>query len=163
MLESFLLSLLFIFLIICSIYDLKTRQVPHALTYGLIGFAFTSRFILSIIQKDIKILIYSIIALIICYAVGYLLYKIKAWGGADVRIFTAIGVFMPVYPPYFDFNPYLNIDFIFILIWNILFFGMIWSIIWKIFSNKSIPFVPSFLISIPITLIWGNILFKLFL
>lgn len=160
MIEYISLAILFIFLAISSIYDIKKRYVPHMLTYGLIFVSISFNLILSFIKRDFMLIFASLVSFVICYAFGWIMFRIKAWGGADVRILAGIGAMIPIYPLSFlkVFSPYLDMPFIFILIWNSLVFGLVFGLIYKLlFRPKTIPFVPSFLLSVPITLVFGNI------
>ena len=92
-----------LFCILASIYDIRNKFVPSKLCYVLALFGLLSNLILSLITSNVKFILASFISMIITYAITYLLWKLKMWGGGDVRLFTAIATVIP---------SGLNIDFL---------------------------------------------------
>lgn len=92
-----------LFCILAAIYDVRDNYVPDRLSYVLLFFGLMSNLILSIISTNIKFILASFISMTITYIVTYLLWKLKMWGGGDVRLFTAIATVIP---------SGLNIDFL---------------------------------------------------
>ena len=66
-------------------------------------FGLVSNAILSLITSNVKFILASFISMVITYAITYLLWKLKMWGGGDVRLFTAIATVIPTG---------LNVDFL---------------------------------------------------
>lgn len=129
-----------IFCILASIYDIRDNFVPNRLCYVLALFGLLSNLVLSLITSNVKFILASFISMFITYAITYLLWKLKMWGGGDVRLFTAIASVIP---------SGLNIDFL------------------NIFPQLSIyPFsfsvvVNSILVSFPFLLIFvGHLIVK---
>ena len=92
-----------LFSVCASVYDVKEGFVPNNLVYFLTLFGLISNLILSLISHNIKFILASIISMVITYLITYLLWKLKMWGGGDVKLFTAIATVIPVG---------LNIDFL---------------------------------------------------
>ena len=92
-----------LFCILASIYDIRDNFVPERLCYVLALFGLASNLILSLISNNVKFILASFISMVITYAITYLLWKLKMWGGGDVRLFTAIATVIP---------SGLNIDFL---------------------------------------------------
>ena len=92
-----------LFSICATIYDVKRNYVPELLCYILVVFGLVSNLILSLISNNIKFILASFISMVITYIVTYLLWKLKMWGGGDVKLFTAIATVIPTG---------LNIDFL---------------------------------------------------
>ena len=92
-----------LFSISAAIFDIKDSIVPVKLTYGLLFFGLGSNLILSMITNNVKFILASFISMTITYAITYMLWKLKMWGGGDVRLFTAIATVIPLG---------LNIDFL---------------------------------------------------
>ena len=92
-----------LFSVCASVYDIKEGFVPNNLVYFLTLFGLISNLILSLISHNIKFILASIISMVITYLITYLLWKLKMWGGGDVKLFTAIATVIP-------FG--LNIDFL---------------------------------------------------
>nr|WP_295000002.1 A24 family peptidase [uncultured Methanobrevibacter sp.] len=92
-----------LFCILAVIYDVRDNYVPDRLSGVLLFFGLMSNLILSIISTNIKFILASFISMVITYIVTYLLWKLKMWGGGDVKLFTAIATVIPTG---------LNIDFL---------------------------------------------------
>jgi preflagellin peptidase FlaK len=92
-----------LFCISASIYDIKSNFVPDMLCYVLTVFGLVSNLILSLISNNVKFILASFISMLITYVITYLLWKLKMWGGGDVKLFTAIATVIPTG---------LNIDFL---------------------------------------------------
>ena len=92
-----------LFCILASIYDIRDNFVPERLCNVLALFGLISNLILSMIASNVKFILASFISMVITYAITYLLWKLKMWGGGDVRLFTAIATVIP---------SGLNIDFL---------------------------------------------------
>ena len=84
-----------LFSILAAFYDIKSNIVPDKLNYTLIFFGLISNLILSIISNNIKYILASFISMFITYVITYMLWKLKMWGGGDVKLFTAIATVIP--------------------------------------------------------------------
>jgi len=124
--------LLIIFLLIASIYDLKTREVPDWLPYTLIPTAFILKLLQSIITKSPNPIIYTTATFAVFWLLSLLLYHARQWGGGDAKMFMAIGAALPTYPTQLlkYLAPNLNLPFPLILIINILIAGSVYGILY---------------------------------
>lgn len=84
-----------LFSILAAIFDIKTNIVPDILTYSLLVFGLISNMILSIISGNIKFILASFISMVVTNFLTYMLWKLKMWGGGDVKLFTAIATVIP--------------------------------------------------------------------
>ena len=84
-----------LFSVIAAIYDVKYGIVPDKLNYILLVFGIVSNLILSIISSNVKFILASFISMIITYTITFMLWKLKMWGGGDVKLFTAIATVIP--------------------------------------------------------------------
>ena len=84
-----------LFSVIAAIYDVKYGIVPDKLNYFLLVFGIVSNLILSIISSNVKFILASFISMIITYTITFMLWKLKMWGGGDVKLFTAIATVIP--------------------------------------------------------------------
>ena len=89
--DSILLSLAFIALIIGSIIDIKTREVPDWINFGLIFAAVSIRALYSIITFDYIFLINGFIGLIIFVIIAYIMFYTGQWGGGDSKMLMGLG------------------------------------------------------------------------
>lgn len=92
-----------LFSISAAIFDIKDNFVPNILTYSLVFFGLGSNLILSMISNNVKFILASFISMVVTYSITYMLWKLKMWGGGDVRLFTAIATAIPLG---------LNVDFL---------------------------------------------------
>ena len=80
-----------------SATDLKTREVPDWISWALaiagLGIAGTESFSLGSVLP----LALSSGTLAACFVFAYALYRIGAWAGGDVKLFTGLGAIMPEY------------------------------------------------------------------
>ena len=134
MLEILLLTITITYLVIASISDLKTKEVPDFISYSLIIIALTLRLLYSLTTKDFTYLIQGLIGFAIFVALAFLFYYTKIWGGGDAKLLMGLGAVFPTYPKILlnYFIPNLNLPFLLILIINILIIGSIYGILWSI-------------------------------
>ncbi len=134
MLEILLLTITITYLIIASISDLKTKEVPDFISYSLIIIALTLRLLYSLTTKDFTYLIQGLIGFIIFFTLSILFYYAKIWGGGDAKLLMGLGAVFPTYPKILlnYFTPNLNLPFLLILIMNILIIGSVYGILWSI-------------------------------
>lgn len=92
-----------LFSISAAIFDIKDNFVPNILTYSLVFFGLGSNLILSMVSNNVKFILASFISMVVTYCITYMLWKLKMWGGGDVRLFTAIATVIPLG---------LNVDFL---------------------------------------------------
>ena len=84
-----------VFSALAVIYDIKKNIVPDELNLSLLILGLMSNLILSVLSDNIKYILASIISMFITYTVSYLLWKLKIWGGGDVKLFTSIATVIP--------------------------------------------------------------------
>ncbi|MDP1694698.1 MAG: A24 family peptidase [Candidatus Woesearchaeota archaeon] len=117
-----------------SWHDLKTREVPDWITYGLIFSGLGIRFIAALGPESWVYFFSAVIALGITYLLGSLMYYTKQWGGGDAKMIMALGVIFSTRPAFVapSIMPFLAILCINIIIVGAL-YGLIWGILlsWK--------------------------------
>jgi prepilin peptidase CpaA len=84
--------LLFVYLIIALIFDIKFHKIPNWLTAGgmLVGILF------HMVTGGIDGLIFSFLGLLVAGAIFLVLYVFKAIGAGDVKLFAGIGAIVGV-------------------------------------------------------------------
>ena len=122
--DIFILIIALIVLVIASIFDLKTREVPDLLNYGLIVFAFLLRVFLSLLEHSFSPLINGFVGFIIFLALALLLFYTGQMGGGDSKLLMGIGLLVgiPLAP---------KIPFLANFLINSLFAGAIYAFIWS--------------------------------
>jgi len=157
--DIFLITAGIIALIVASICDLKTREVPDTITYSMIAVGFITKFIYSLNTTQWSYLSNTIIVTTILFGLGLIMYYSKQWGGGDVKLLAGIGAMFTNYNAgqIFSLNLIINLFVVGAL------YGIIAAIIIslknskKLSKKKKIPKVSLYLkiisIIIAITLI----------
>ena len=83
-------------LLIGSITDLKTREVPDWINYGLIISGVFVNLILSVIYSDFSLVIGSIAGLLAMFIIACIMFYAGQWGGGDSKILMGIGAMVGV-------------------------------------------------------------------
>ena len=84
--------------LIASYTDLKSREAPETLTTGLILGGLFLHGWESIIISSFSPIISSAYMAALAFFFSFFLYKIGAWAGGDVKLFTALTLLLPFYP-----------------------------------------------------------------
>ncbi len=115
MISEYIFIIQVVFTVICSIiasyFDIKHNIIPDRISLLLVLFGLTSNLILSLLTNNIKHILSSIISGILTYVVCYLLWKLKIWGGGDVKLLTGIATAIPfcINIPFLNISPDLSI------------------------------------------------------
>lgn len=120
-------SLSFIALLIGSITDLKTREVPDWVNYGLIICGVGLNLLFSIIYLNSSFFINSIIGLLIFFGIAYIMFYAGQWGGGDSKMLMGLGAIIGI-----DVS-FKTQQFLFGFFINALFIGAIYGLLWSIF------------------------------
>ena len=86
-----------VFFLIASYTDIKRRDVPESLTIGLIGMGLFLHLLESLMNSDAGFIISSTYMTVLAFAFSYFLYRMGAWAGGDVKLFTGLGAILPSY------------------------------------------------------------------
>lgn len=120
-----------IWLLLASIFDLKTREVPNWLSFSLISIGLGGRLIFSFVKNDFSYLVYGFIGFAVYFVFGIIMYYTKQWGGGDAKLLSGLGFMFGNYESVI-FNPNLYFNFLFELLMNILIAGAVIGIIYSI-------------------------------
>ena len=126
--DVLLISVTIIALSIASFSDIKRREVPDWLSYGLIFVALGLRTIFSF-QLGWTILLNGIIGFIFCLGFAYLFYYTGQWGGGDSKLLMAMGAIIGISYPFQSSS--LNLLWFFLAL---LFLGAIYGVVWMFFT-----------------------------
>lgn len=89
---SFFVS--FIGLIIGTILDLKTREIPDLLNFGLLAIGFGISIFASLIFSDISFFVSSLFGFLFCFLFSCIMFYTGQWGGGDAKMLMALGVLL---------------------------------------------------------------------
>lgn len=84
-----------LFCCLAAIFDVKTGIISNKLNFSLLIFGLISNLFLSVLSTNIKYILCSIISMFVTYMVTLLFWKLKIWGGGDVKLLTAIATVIP--------------------------------------------------------------------
>ncbi len=84
-----------LFCCLAAIFDVKTGIISNKLNFSLLIFGLISNLFLSVLSTNIKYILCSIISMFVIYIVTLLFWKLKIWGGGDVKLLTAIATVIP--------------------------------------------------------------------
>ncbi len=130
----------FIAIIACfyaSYTDLKTGIIQNKLTFSLIGLGIALNAVYAFMISDIWFIIVGLIFTALIFVLGYIFWKLGAWAGGDVKLFTALAALLPSYPLALKYN--------------------IWGVAFPVVSNYGFPFtliINSILAILPFLLIY---------
>jgi len=124
-----------IWLIIASINDLKTREVPDWLSYSLIALGASFIIIDSLIKKDVYLFLMSLVGFAVFFIIANVMYYTRQWGGGDAKLLMGLGIIYATYPKELIsiFNPNLTVlPFLAVILINIVLVGVIYGLIWSV-------------------------------
>ncbi|MBS3124489.1 prepilin peptidase [Candidatus Woesearchaeota archaeon] len=100
MLEVLIGVITFAALLAASYCDLRTKEVPDWISYGLLFSVLGIELIASIVSGNWWIMASGVLGFLVLFIVGYLLYRLGQWGGGDTKLLmglgAAIGISLPI-------------------------------------------------------------------
>ena len=120
-------ALSFIALFIGTITDLKTREVPDWVNYGLVISGIGLNLLFSVIYSNPSFIINSILGLAIFFGISYIMFYAGQWGGGDSKMLMGLGAMIGI-DVGFKSQQFLLGFFI-----NALFIGAVYGLLWSFF------------------------------
>lgn len=93
-----------------SYTDLKSGIIPNKLTFPLIGIGIILNGFYAFTAGNIWLIVYTLIFTAGIFVLGYILWKLGAWAGGDVKLFTALAALLPFYPIILNYS-ILGVEF----------------------------------------------------
>jgi len=112
-------------LIVATITDLKTREVPDWLSYGLISIGLGLNLLFSIIYQNYWFFLNSLIGFLLFLIIALIMFYSGQWGGGDSKVLMGLGALVGLDIRFTKF-PFLINFFV-----NILLVGAIYGILWS--------------------------------
>jgi|SRR3989338_134599 len=113
-------------LAIGSVTDLKTREVPDWLNYGLIMSGVGINLLFSSIYSDSSFIINSLVGLVVLFGVAYVMFYAGQWGGGDSKMIMGLGAMIGL-----DLS--FRHNFMPGFLMNALFAGAVYGLLWSVF------------------------------
>ena len=134
-----LVSVTLIGLAVATFTDLKTREVPDWLSYGLISAGLGLNLLFSIIYWDYWFILNSVIGFVIFLIVALIMFYAGQWGGGDSKVLMGLGALIGLDIRFTSF-PFL-MSFFFNMLLAGAFYGLLWSFVlilkhWKLFRKE---------------------------
>jgi len=117
-------------LLAASVCDIRTREVPDWLTYGLICSGVMLRLLYSVAGNVWSYLWYGLVGLAAMLIFGNVLYRTKQWGGGDTKLVIALGVLFATRP---DYLGGYSVPFLAVIIINLLIIGALYGVCFAVF------------------------------
>lgn len=112
----------FLVLLIGSFTDIRTREVPDWVDYGLIFAAIGARLAYSLATFDWSYLIEGILGFIAFFIIAYVMFYAGQWGGGDAKMMMGMGALVGMRLEWLDFS----VSFIV----NIFLVGAVYGLVW---------------------------------
>ena len=121
-------------MLIGSITDLRKREVPDYVSYGLIFAAFASATLYAIVAWDYRPLVQTIMGFLIGMGIAYAMFYLGQWGGGDSKLIMGLGAIIGfnAFALFGDYNYWLLI-----LLINIIIVGAVYGLFWSAYLALS--------------------------
>ncbi len=128
--EPFILLMVttLIALAISSFVDIKKREVPDWISYGLLVSAFGMRAIISV-DSGWEIFLNGIFGFLLFFLLGSFFYYTNQWGGGDSKLLMAMGAVIGIAYP-FNAESFSLVFFFLLLLLS----GAVWGIAWMVYQ-----------------------------
>ncbi|MEE9525507.1 MAG: prepilin peptidase [Candidatus Woesearchaeota archaeon] len=132
LIDVILLTIAFVALVAGTITDIKTREVPDWISFGVIFAGIGIRLIYSTITFEWAYLLEGVAGLAIFVVLGYIMFYAGQWGGGDSKLLMGLGALL-------GFNFSIN-SLIIVFTFNALvagaLYGLIYSVVLAIIHRK---------------------------
>lgn len=119
-------------LAIASLTDIRTREVPDWLNYGLSVFGLGAGVLLSIAFWTWTYAAYSLLGMGVFFAIAMLMFYAGQWGGGDSKMLIGLGASIGL--PFSFALPYVDLNSFFVSFWlNLLLTAVIYATLWSVF------------------------------
>ncbi|MDP6845629.1 MAG: prepilin peptidase [Candidatus Nanoarchaeia archaeon] len=126
--QLFLFGVVLIAIIFATISDLKTFEIPDAISYFLIIFGISAQIILAATSQSLQPINALLISLAIASAIALPLFLLGQWGGGDTKLLLGIAAVLPTFHT-------TTLPFILTFTFNLFLFGGIYSILIMIYLS----------------------------
>jgi Flp pilus assembly protein protease CpaA len=135
MIDYIIFTVTFMGLLIGSITDIKSREVPDWISYGMVFSGLGLRLLHSLVTGEWMYFVYGLIGFAVLFGLAYLMFYTGQWGGGDSKLLIAMGALFATFPTFLQemFNPFFG-KFPFMLAYwiNLLIVGAVYAIIWSL-------------------------------
>ena len=138
MIEIIISSIIILALIIASITDIRTREVPDWLNFSLVPLGLGIRLIYSLTINDYSLIIAGLLGFGVFFILGLIMFYTGQWGGGDSKMLMGLGALIGIPFEPISYYKFMNMPLVSFFINTIIigsFYGLGWSF-FKIIKNK---------------------------
>ncbi len=95
--QLFLFGLTVVAIILATISDLKTFEIPDSISYFLIIFGISAQIILAVTSQSFQPITALLISLVIASAIAIPLFLLGQWGGGDTKLLLGVAAMIPTF------------------------------------------------------------------
>lgn len=130
-LQSLLILLGLLAVLIGTYTDIKIREVPDWVSYGLIGSGILLQCVITLLNNEWLTFGISLLWFLGFVGLAYLMFYTGQWGGGDSKLLMGLGIVFATYPAPLRsfFSPDLSIPFPLTLLLNIFVFGAAYGLV----------------------------------
>ncbi len=154
----FIFIICFLGLLVGSITDIKKREVPDTLNFGLLVYGFGIASIASLVSWNLSFLLSALLGFAFCFLISCIMFYTGQWGGGDAKMLIALGALVGI--PFSTLQSFLSllitnpfsimlrdVPFLFLFLIMVIFFGGLFGFCWLFFVivRHWHQFVPSYL------------------
>ncbi len=115
-----------------SLTDIRKHEVPDWLNYGLLAFGIGANALLSLAFWDWTYLAYSLLGLLVFFAIAFFMFYAGQWGGGDSKMLLALGAVFGL--PFSLSAPFIDLRSFLVSFWfNLLLAGVVYALFWSVF------------------------------
>ncbi len=115
-----------------SFTDIKVHEVPDWLNYGLLAFGIGANALLSLAFWTWTYIAYSILGLLVFFAIACFMFYAGQWGGGDSKMLISLGAVFGL--PFSLSAPFVNFSSFLVSFWfNLLVAGVFYALAWSVF------------------------------
>ncbi len=141
MFETIILLVAFLFLVVASFTDLKSREVPDWINFCAVASGLGLHALYSVFVWDAYPFGYSVLGFVVAYLLACIMFYAGQWGGGDSKLLMGTGALLGL-----DFRYFFGLEKVFpTYFWGFLvdliivgaIYGLLWSI-WLALNNWTI-------------------------
>jgi Flp pilus assembly protein protease CpaA len=140
MVEIILITAILAGLILGTISDIKTREVPDWINYSLIFLGFGLRLFYSINTFNFMFILEGILGFAVFFLIGMLMFYTGQWGGGDTKLLMGVGALMGFSTSFSELPQIISFFANLLLVGAA--YGLLWSLILAFKHSKK--FILSF-------------------
>lgn len=138
MAPAIFLILLAVALLIATYRDMRVREVPDTVSYGLITLGLLGSLIAALVLDDLAFFLEHLYGFLGGAAVGMLMFYSRQWGGGDAKLIMGVGAVLGL-----SWSNWQLLEFLILLIFCGAAYGIIYTLYLALIKHRK-PFLKAF-------------------